>query len=116
MREYLALLLAEARHEHFRAVFLDSGQRLLREEEMWSGSVDEVPIYPRLVIGRAIELGASGLILVHNHPSGDPSPSRADGEMTKAVASAGRVLGVRVIDHLIVSRHAVFSMRDAGML
>ena len=94
--------------EHFRILFLDKGNHLIADEQHQTGTVDHTPVYPREVVKRALELSATAVILVHNHPSGDPTPSRADIEMTKAIVEVARPLGIAVHDHLIVGkdRHA----------
>jgi len=88
---YVRVCLAEQPREQFRALFLDARNRLLRDELVTHGTVDHAPVYPREVIRRALELSAAALILVHNHPSGDPTPSQADIEMTRQIVEAGRV-------------------------
>ena len=97
-------------------LFLDSGQRLLRDEIMTRGTLTEAPIYPREIMRRALELGAAGLILAHNHPSGDATPSGADKAMTHRVASAGRELGVTLHDHFIVAGPNWVSFQAEGWL
>ncbi|MEW5964367.1 MAG: DNA repair protein RadC [Pseudomonadota bacterium] len=96
--------------EMFRILFLDKKNRLIADEVQGTGTVDHTPVYVREVVKRALELAASALVLVHNHPSGDPTPSRADIEMTKQIVEAARPLGVVVHDHIIVGRdgHASF--------
>jgi DNA repair protein RadC len=96
--------------EMFRILFLDKKNRLIADEVQGTGTVDHTPVYVREVVKRALELSSSALILVHNHPSGDPTPSRADIDMTKLIVEAARPLGVVVHDHVIVGRdgHASF--------
>ncbi len=96
--------------ERFHILFLDKRNQLIADETQQTGTVDHTPVYPREVVKRALELSATAIILVHNHPSGDPSPSRADIEMTRAIVEAARPLGVAVHDHIIVGRngHASF--------
>ena len=89
---------------------------LIREELRADGTVDHAPVYPREVVRRALELSATALILVHNHPSGDPTPSRADIDMTKQVIEAARALSVQVHDHLIVGREGVASFKQLGLM
>jgi DNA repair protein RadC len=91
--------------EEFRILFLDRKNRLIADEAQQRGTVDHTPVYPREVVKRALELSASAVILVHNHPSGDTTPSRADIDMTRAVADAAKPLGIAVHDHLIVGRN-----------
>lgn len=102
--------------EHFRVLFLDRKNRLIADEELGRGTVDHVPVYPREVLKRALELGASALILVHNHPSGDPEPSQADIAMTAQIAAAGQVLGITLHDHLVIGRARETSFRAHGLL
>jgi DNA repair protein RadC len=90
--------------EEVRAVFLDAGRRLMRIESLGTGTVSAAPVYPREIARRALELGASAVILVHNHPSGDPSPSPADVTMTRRVRQALAAIEVELVDHLIVAR------------
>jgi DNA repair protein RadC len=89
---------------------------LIADEPQARGTVDHAPVYPREVVKRALELGASALILVHNHPSGDPTPSKADIAVTRDIVSAAKPLGVTVHDHLIIGRGRHTSLRDMGML
>lgn len=96
-------------------LFLDKRLRLIRDERLGSGTVDHAPVYPREVIRRALELSASALILVHNHPSGDPTPSRGDIEITRKIADGGRLLGIEVHDHLIVGGSEVTSFKALGL-
>ena len=102
--------------EQFRVLFLDRKNKLIRDEIMGAGTVDHAPVYPREVVKRALELEASALILVHNHPSGDPSPSSADVDMTKLVVEAARTLDIAVHDHLIVGRQGHASLRQLGLM
>jgi DNA repair protein RadC len=102
--------------EQFRILFLDRKNVLIADEVQQKGTVDHTPVYPREVVKRALELGASALIMVHNHPSGDPTPSRADIEMTREIAGAAEKLGITVHDHIIVGRGAHASMKSLGLL
>ncbi len=113
---YLTAVLARERIEQFRILFLDAGRRLISDETQARGTVNHTPVYPREVAPRALELGAASLILVHNHPSGDPTPSREDVGMAGQVSRACSVVGVEVQDHLIVGGARHFSFRDAGLL
>ncbi len=113
---YLTAVLARERIEQFRILFLDAGHRLLSDEAQARGTVNHTPVYPREVAKRALELHASSLILVHNHPSGDPSPSREDLGMTEQVRRALGVVDVALEDHLIVGAGRHFSFRAAGLL
>ena len=112
---YVRIALANEAREQFRVLFLDKKNQLIADEVMNHGTVDQAPVYPREVMRRALELSACAVILVHNHPSGDPTPSGADIAMTKQVAEAGRPLGVSVHDHLIVGREGVASLRGLGL-
>ena len=107
-------LMHEAR-EQFRVLFLDKKNALIADEVMGKGTVDHAPVYPREVMRRALELSASAVILVHNHPSGDPTPSHADIDMTRQVVDAGRALRIAVHDHLIVGREGVASLKALGL-
>lgn len=102
--EYCQAQLQFEAVENFHVLFLDRKNKLIRDERQNRGTVDHTPLYPREVVKRALELGASAIILVHNHPSGDPTPSRADIETTKEVAKAAALLGVTLHDHLIIGR------------
>ena len=102
--------------ERFHVLYLDRKNRLISDERLGVGTVDHVPVYPREVVRRALDLNASALILVHNHPSGDPTPSRADIEITKQVVQAGRALNVEVHDHLVVGRDGVASFKQLGLM
>lgn len=102
--------------EQFRILFLDRKNQVIADEQQQRGTVDHTPVYPREVVKRALELNAAALILVHNHPSGDPTPSRADIEMTKQVASAAATMGIAVHDHLIIGRKGHTSFREKGLL
>ena len=114
--DYLHAVLSRERIEQFRILFLDAEGRLLADEAQARGTVNHTPVYPREVVKRALELGAASLILVHNHPSGDPEPSREDIEMTAQVCRAAELLGVRVEDHLIVGNGRWTSLREQGLL
>ena len=103
-------------HEEFRILFLDKKNQLLADEVQGVGTVDHAPVYPREVMRRALELGATALILVHNHPSGDPSPSTADIAMTTQIATLGKALNVVVHDHLVVGRQGHVSFRALNLL
>lgn len=102
--------------EEFHILFLDRKNALIRDERQQRGTVDHTPVYTREVIKRALELGASALILVHNHPSGDPTPSTADIAVTKEIVRAAASLGITVHDHLIIGRGCHASLRELGLL
>jgi DNA repair protein RadC len=102
--------------EQFRILFLDKKNKLIAEEVQQKGTVDHTPVYPREVIKRALELSATALILVHNHPSGDPTPSRADIQMTKSLVDIAKPLGIAVHDHIIVGRDGHASFRSLQLI
>jgi DNA repair protein RadC len=114
--EYCRTAMAFAEREELRLLFLDKKNGLIRDEVMQHGTVDHTPVYPREIMRRALQLNASALILVHNHPSGDPQPSRADIEMTKEIVALGEPLGIVVHDHLIIGRKGHASFRALGLL
>lgn len=116
LEDYLTSILAREPIEQFRILFLDSKNRLIADEAQARGTVNHTPVYPREVVKRALELHATALILVHNHPSGDPTPSRADIEMTAEIKAAAAALGIAVHDHLIVGRGSLLSFRREGLL
>ena len=113
---YLRRVLARERVEQFRVLFLDARNRLIADEAQARGTVNHTPVYPREVVKRALELHAVALILVHNHPSGDPMPSRADIEMTAEVKQAAGALGITLHDHLIIGGGEPLSFRRQGLL
>jgi DNA repair protein RadC len=112
---YAKVAMAGASREQFRVLFLDKKNQLIADEVMNEGTVDHAPVYPREVMRRALELSASAVILAHNHPSGDPTPSTADVEMTRQVAEAGRPLRITVHDHIVVGREGVASLKALGL-
>jgi DNA repair protein RadC len=112
---YARTAMAHASREQFRVLFLDKKNQLIADEVMNEGTVDHAPVYPREVVRRALELSASAIILAHNHPSGDPTPSPADVAMTRQVADAARVLGLAVHDHIVVGREGVASLKALGL-
>ena len=114
--DYLRMAMAEEKTEQFRLLFLDNKNALIADEEQQRGTVNHTPVYPREVVRRALELGASAIILVHNHPSGDPTPSQDDIAMTKEVAAAADKLGIAVHDHIIIGRKGHASFRSLGHL
>jgi DNA repair protein RadC len=114
--EYCRADMAHAPVEHFRLLFLDRKNKIIGDEVQQRGTVDHTPVYPREVVKRALELGASAIIMVHNHPSGDPTPSKADIEMTRDVAKAAAALGVAVHDHLIIGKRGHSSLKSMGLL
>jgi DNA repair protein RadC len=113
---YVKTALAHEAREQFRVLFLDKRNALIADEIMGRGTVDHAPVYPREIVRRALELSASAVILVHNHPSGDPTPSPADIDMTRQVVEASRALRISVHDHLVVGRDGVASFKALGLL
>ncbi|NYT42904.1 DNA repair protein RadC [Sphingomonas sp. R-74633] len=114
--DYLRADMAHHGTERFRVLHLNSKNMLIRDELMSEGTIDETAVYVREIISRAMELKSAALILVHNHPSGDPSPSRADIEITRQVAAAGKGLGIGVHDHIILGRDGHASLRGQGLI
>ncbi len=113
---YLNAVMARERVEQFRILFLDSRNRLLADEAQARGTVNHTPVYPREVVRRALELQASAIILTHNHPSGNPQPSRDDIAMTRQIVEAAKALSITVHDHVIVGNGAWLSFRKEGLL
>lgn len=114
--EYVKVAIAHQPREQFRVLFLDKKNQLIADEVMNHGTVDHAPVYPREVMRRALELASSAIILVHNHPSGDPTPSSADVQMTKEIIAAGQSLRITVHDHLVVGRQGVASFKALGLM
>lgn len=114
--DYCTQRMANEINEQFRVLFLDRKNKLLKDEVQGRGTVDHTPVYTREVVKRALDLGASALILVHNHPSGDPTPSTADVEMTKEIVDAARLLGITVHDHLIIGKGRHTSLKQLGLM
>ena len=114
--DYCRTAMAYIDHEEFRILFLDKKNQLLADEVQGVGTIDHAPVYPREVMRRALELNATALILVHNHPSGDPSPSTADVAMTMQIVTLGKALNVVVHDHLIIGRHGHASFRTLKLI
>jgi DNA repair protein RadC len=114
--EYCRTAMAFAEKEHFRILFLDKRNQLIADEVQQSGTVDHTPVYPREVLKRSLELSATAVILVHNHPSGDPAPSRADIEMTKQIITVAKPLGIAVHDHVIVAKDGYASLKALGLI
>jgi DNA repair protein RadC len=114
--DYLKAAQGYEQREQFRILFLDKRNRLIADEVQGQGTVDHTPVYVREVVKRALELASTAIILVHNHPSGDPAPSRADIDMTKQIVDAGRPLGVTVHDHIIVGRAGHASLKALKLL
>ena len=114
--EYCRSGMAFADKEQFRLLFLDKRNQLIADEIQQTGTIDHTPVYPREVIKRALELSATALILVHNHPSGDPSPSQADIQMTKAIIDIAKPLGIAVHDHIIVGKNGHASLKGMRLI
>jgi len=114
--DYCRTAMAFEEREQFRILFLDKKNVLIADEVQQTGTVDHTPVYPREIIRRALELSATAIILVHNHPSGDPSPSRADIQMTKTIAEVAKPLGIVLHDHLIIAREGHASFRGLGLI
>ncbi len=114
--DYLAIDMAHLTHERVRVLYLNTRNRLLLDHLVGDGTIDEAAIHPREVIKRGLDIGASALILVHNHPSGNPEPSRSDIQVTHRIAEAGRLLGITVHDHVIVGREGQVSLRAKGLI
>lgn len=114
--DYLSIDMAHLTVERVRILYLDTRNRLIDDFHLGDGSIDEASIHPREVIRRAMDVGASALILVHNHPSGNPEPSQADIQVTRRIAEAGRLLGVTVHDHVIIGSEGHVSLRAKGLI
>ena len=114
--DYCRAAMAFEAQEQFRILFLDKKNRLVADEVQQQGTVDHTPVYPREVVKRAIELGATALILVHNHPSGDPTPSRADITMTGEIVAAAKTVEIVVHDHIVVARGGHASLRQLNLM
>ena len=114
--DYCTAQVAHGKGEEFHILFLDRKNVLIGHERQQRGTVDHTPVYTREVVKRALELGASALILVHNHPSGDPTPSKADIAVTQDIKKAAAALGVTLHDHVIIGRNRHVSLRDLGLI
>ena len=114
--DYCKVSMQHIKTEQFRILFLDRKNVMIADETQQSGTVDHTPVYPREVVRRALDLGASALIMVHNHPSGDPTPSRADIETTERVVAAAKPLGIAVHDHIVIGRKGHASFKTLGLL
>jgi DNA repair protein RadC len=114
--DYCMAAMARSQNEEFRVLFLDRKNVLVADEVQSRGTVDHAPVYPREIVRRALEHGASAIILVHNHPSGDPTPSRADIDMTREIAAAAKALKIAVHDHLVIGRSGHASFKSLGLL
>lgn len=114
--DYCKTAMAFEAREQFRILFLDKKNALIADEVQGQGTVDHTPVYPREVVRRALELSASALILVHNHPSGDPTPSRADIDMTHTIVQTAKTMGIAVHDHIIIGKIGHASMKGLGLI
>ncbi len=114
--DYCRAAQAFADREAFRILFLDKRNQLIADEVQQTGTVDHTPVYPREVVKRALELSATAIILVHNHPSGDATPSRADIDMTKQIVEVAQKLGIEVHDHIIVGKHGHASLKGLKLI
>ena len=113
---YLRIGMAHEKTERFRILFLDVKNMLIADEEQQRGTINHTPVYPREVVKRALELGASAIILVHNHPSGNPTPSQADIQMTNTIRDAAKGVNIALHDHIIVAKSGTVSFVDKGLL
>ena len=116
LEEYLHADMAHDAVERFRVLHLNTKNMLIRDEVMSRGTIDEAAVHVREVIKRALDIGSAALILVHNHPSGDPSPSKGDIHITRAIVDAGKPLNIQVYDHIIVGRGGQVSLRAKGVI
>ena len=114
--EYCRTSMAHRDTEQFRVLYLDRKNTVIADEEQAEGTVDHVPVYPREVAKRSLELNASALILVHNHPSGDPTPSAEDIDMTGKILMACEAIGVTIHDHVVIGKETEVSFRAKGLL
>lgn len=113
---YCRAAMGFSKREQFRVLFLDKKNRVIADEVLYEGTVDHAPVYPREVVSRALDLGATALILIHNHPSGDTTPSKADIDMTGQIRQAASALGIMLHDHIIVGRAGHTSFKAHGLL
>lgn len=116
LMDYCHMTMAHETKEHFRILFLNKKNELIADEIQGSGTVDHTPAYPREIMKRALELGATALILMHNHPSGDPKPSAADIDMTNLIIEAARPFEITIHDHVIIARNGHTSFRNEGLI
>lgn len=116
LMEYCRATMAHEKREHFRILFMNKKNELIADEIQGSGTVDHTPAYPREIMKRALELGATAMILLHNHPSGDPNPSQADIEMTARIIESARPFEIVIHDHVIVSRNGHTSFKALGLM
>lgn len=116
LMDYCHMTMAHETKEHFRILFLNKKNMLIADEIQGSGTVDHTPAYPREIMKRSLELGATALILLHNHPSGDPKPSKADIEMTNMIIEAAKPFDITIHDHVIIARNGQTSFRNEGLI
>lgn len=116
LMDYCRLAMGKNKVEQFRVLFLNHRHILIADEVLQQGTIDHTPVYPREIIKRALELHAAALILLHNHPSGDPTPSKADIDMTENIVTAARAVNITVHDHVIVSESGTYSFKSYGLL
>lgn len=114
--DYCQVAMEHLTIEQFRVLFLDRHHKLMAEEAMQSGTIDQAPVYPREIVKKALELGAAGVILVHNHPSGDPTPSQADLDITRKIVEACDKMGIHVLDHLIIGHGRHTSLKSEHLM
>jgi DNA repair protein RadC len=114
--DYVTAAMARDPFEQFRIIYLDRKNVVIRDEVLSRGTVDHTPVYPRNIVRRTLEVNASAVIVVHNHPSGDPTPSQADIGMTRQLADALKVMGIVLHDHLVIGRHGTMSFKALGLL
>lgn len=114
--DYCRAAMAFEDREQFRILFLDKRNAIIADEVQQTGTVDHTPVYPREVVKRALELASTAVILVHNHPSGDPTPSRADIEMTRSIVDTAKPLGISVHDHIIIGKNGFASMKGLQLI
>lgn len=114
--DYCRSVMQFENKEQFRVLFLDRKNRLIADEILGHGTIDRAPVYPREVIKRSLEVGAAAIILAHNHPSGDPTPSRSDIEMTNQIIAAAKAININVHDHLIIGRNDTVSFKTLGLM
>jgi DNA repair protein RadC len=116
MLRYCVAAMAHEQREQFRIIFLDKRNQVIADEIQAEGTIDHTPVYVREVVRRSLEVGATAIILVHNHPSGDPTPSKADISMTKAIIEALKTIGITVHDHIIVGRDGHASLKQLQLI
>ena len=114
--DYLNAAMAHETREQFRIIFLDKKNRIIADEVQQEGTIDHTPVYVREVCKRALDLSATAIVLVHNHPSGDPTPSRADIDMTRQIMDTAKGLGITVHDHIIIGREGHASLQGLGLM